>query len=172
MSRAYPEEPEETGPGLEPDTVELLARRIVQLLAQHLTSPPSAGPPAGRLLTAAQVSAWWGVSRGWVYEHATQLGAVRIGEGERPRLRFDPDRVAEHLNQPPAGPPPTPNPAPPMRRRSPGIPRDPKRLAYRPDPELSSPGSTRRPGDAPPSPATEPKTAAFARWSAYPQTRG
>jgi hypothetical protein len=34
-----------------------------------------------------------GVDREWVYEHADQLGAVRLGEGPRPRLRFEVGRA-------------------------------------------------------------------------------
>jgi predicted DNA-binding transcriptional regulator AlpA len=43
------------------------------------------------LLNARQVAERLGVSRDWVYEHATELGAIRIGRGPRPRLRFPPD---------------------------------------------------------------------------------
>jgi hypothetical protein len=32
-----------------------------------------------------------GVTRSWVYEHAHQLGAVRLGAGAKARLRFDLD---------------------------------------------------------------------------------
>jgi hypothetical protein len=50
------------------------------------------------------VSQWWGVTRNWVYAHAEDLGALRIGAGRRPRLRFDPDRVrralGDHNNRP------------------------------------------------------------------------
>jgi hypothetical protein len=46
--------------------------------------------PADGLLTAAQVAARFNVDRGWVYAHAEQLGVVRLGDGPRPRLRFDP----------------------------------------------------------------------------------
>ncbi len=39
-------------------------------------------------LDARQVARRLGVSREWVYEHADELGASRIGGGRRPRLRF------------------------------------------------------------------------------------
>lgn len=42
-----------------------------------------------QLVDAAAVAAMLGVTRGWVYEHASELGAVRLGAGTRPRLRFD-----------------------------------------------------------------------------------
>lgn len=137
----------ETSVRLDTATIETLARRIVELL-----SPPAAPDsverlPSGRLLSAAEVSAWWGVSRGWVYQHASELGAVRIGDGERPRLRFDPDRVAERLNQPPAAPATGPTPRG-SRRRSSRISRDSHRLAFQADPELSSPPGRRPVGRA------------------------
>lgn len=123
---------------LDPATVETLARRIAELLPSPVVSEPAGRPPSGRLMSATEVSAWWGVSRGWVYQHATELGAVRIGNGERPRLRFDPDRVAEHLKQPPAAPPRDPSKRERSRRRSPRISGEAQRLAFQADPELSS----------------------------------
>ena len=67
--------------------VEALARRIAELVR-----PPRAAPVPRRLMTAAEVAEWWGVERSWVYAHAEELGARRIGSGERPRLRFRPTR--------------------------------------------------------------------------------
>jgi hypothetical protein len=54
------------------------------------------------LLTAAEVAARFSVDRSWVYAHARELGVVKIGNGPRPRLRFDPAVVAQR--QLPAGP--------------------------------------------------------------------
>lgn len=72
--------------------VEGTARRVAELLREQ------APAPAPRLLTAAQVAERFGVGRDWVYEHADDLGAVRLpGGGSRPRLRFDPRRVADAL---------------------------------------------------------------------------
>lgn len=90
---------------LDPRTVERLATRTAELLAEHLKQHPTNPRPAHQqlpeLLTAAEVSAWWGVHRGWVYEHASELGAIRIGTGQRPRLRFDPEQVTRRLARPP-----------------------------------------------------------------------
>lgn len=149
--------------------IETLAIRVAELLAVRLPPQPPQRATPGRLLSAAQVSEWWGVSRGWVYQHAAQLGAVRIGDGERPRLRFDPDRVAEHLNRPPATPPPTAQRTPRRVRRSPRIRGASRRLAFQADPELSSLHVNRRgPGDAPTSPAAAPKRTPSTRRAAYP----
>ena len=59
-----------------------------------------------RLLTAAEVAARLSVARGWVYEHARELGVVRLGDGPRPRLRFDP-AVVERMLLPRPAPAPT-----------------------------------------------------------------
>jgi hypothetical protein len=42
------------------------------------------------LVDAATLAAGWGVSRDWVYERADELGALRLGNGPKARLRFDP----------------------------------------------------------------------------------
>src|SRR4051812_40819680 len=42
------------------------------------------------LLDAAEIAQRCGVTRAWVYAHAAELGALRLGAGPRPRLRFDP----------------------------------------------------------------------------------
>ncbi len=68
---------------LAPETIEAIARRVAELLA--------AGVPttSGGLVDAQTVARELGVARDWVYEHAAELGAVRVGNGSRPRLRFD-----------------------------------------------------------------------------------
>jgi hypothetical protein len=50
-----------------------------------------------RLLNAAQLAHHLGVTRAWVYEHAAQLAAIRLGDGPRARLRFDPDTATRAL---------------------------------------------------------------------------
>jgi len=48
-------------------------------------------------IDANEVAARHGVSRAFVYEHADDLGAISVGGGSRPRLRFDPATVEERL---------------------------------------------------------------------------
>lgn len=80
---------------LDPESIEALADRLAELLA-----PRESARPRRRLLTAEEVARWWGIGRRWVYDHADELGAHRLGGGRRPRLRFDPDEVAARLGEP------------------------------------------------------------------------
>jgi hypothetical protein len=53
-----------------------------------------AAPP---LLTPRQVADRLGLTRTWVYLHADELGAIRVGGGPKARLRFRPDVVDQAL---------------------------------------------------------------------------
>jgi hypothetical protein len=81
---------------LAPESIEALALRLSELLgrAEESADPNDSGQ---RMLTAAEVSRLWGISRRWIYENADSLGARRIGDGPRPRLRFDPEEVADRF---------------------------------------------------------------------------
>jgi hypothetical protein len=83
---------------LAPESIEALAFRLSELLGRS-GEPADTDEERRRMLTAAEVSRRWGVSRRWVYEHAEALGAQRLGDGPRPRLRFDPEEVADRLRQ-------------------------------------------------------------------------
>jgi hypothetical protein len=61
---------------------ERAARRVVQLLEQ-----PS--PGAYQLLDPKELAAALNVSLDYVYAHAADLGAMRLGDGPKARLRFD-----------------------------------------------------------------------------------
>jgi hypothetical protein len=80
----------------EVDLLERLAQMVAPLVAEAMGGP-------GRYIDAAEVARRYGVDRGWVYAHAEELGALRLGDGPRPRLRFDPARVDAAMT--PAGPP-------------------------------------------------------------------
>lgn len=69
--------------------VDEVARRVIELLDARAVTPP-----LPRLVDADTLAAVLGVSRDTVYQHRTELGARRVGNGTRPRLRFD---VAEAL---------------------------------------------------------------------------
>jgi hypothetical protein len=64
---------------LDHEDIEQIARRVAQLLREA---------PAVRLIDASTVAEMLGVERDWVYAHAQDLGAVRLGS-PRGRVRFD-----------------------------------------------------------------------------------
>lgn len=67
---------------------EAIVTRVVARLREADVSHRATGEMAW--LDAQEVARRLGVSREWVYEHADELGASRIGSGPRPRLRFPP----------------------------------------------------------------------------------
>lgn len=67
---------------LDPDDVEAIAARVVELLDGTSRRAP-------RLATADEVAEALGVTRTWVYANQKRLQAVRLGAGPRARLRFD-----------------------------------------------------------------------------------
>jgi hypothetical protein len=71
-----------------------IAREVAKLIGR--------GDPLDGLLTARQVAARFNVDRSWVYAHAQELGVIRLGDGPRPRLRFDPALVAQRVLARPA----------------------------------------------------------------------
>jgi hypothetical protein len=74
-------------------TVELTDAQL-EVLAERVAEVLRAAPaPAGGLVDAATVAGELGVSRDTVYAHAEELGGVQIGDGERPRWRFDLERA-------------------------------------------------------------------------------
>lgn len=85
------------------EAVETLASTLAEALGVR---PPEGDEEEGRpaeLLSAAEVARWWGVARRWVYEHAEELGAERLGEGVRPRLGFEAAKVRDRLGAPLSG---------------------------------------------------------------------
>jgi hypothetical protein len=70
--------------------VEQLAPRIEQWLDERL-SPTRQGDTSdvSGPVDAATLAKQLGVARAFVYEHADELGAQRLGDGPRARLRFD-----------------------------------------------------------------------------------
>jgi hypothetical protein len=75
---------------LDRETVEVFARRVVELL--------HAENNAGGLIDAAEVARLYGIARSTVYQKAAELGAIRLGDGPKARLRFDRQTVAERLS--------------------------------------------------------------------------
>ena len=75
--------------------------RLADLLAERLAVRLSGLAPTRiePLVDAAEIARLHGKTRSWVYEHAGELGAVRLGSGRRPRLGFSPVRVAAALRK-------------------------------------------------------------------------
>ncbi|MBS1895501.1 MAG: hypothetical protein JST59_29730 [Actinobacteria bacterium] len=74
------------------ELIEAIARRVVELLGADAAS--SSEP---RYVDAAALALELKVERDWVYANARKLGAIRLGDGPRGRLRFDREIVAERL---------------------------------------------------------------------------
>lgn len=75
---------------LDAGTVDAIAHRVAELLTADRDDGTA-------LIDAAEVARRFGVTRSWAYDHSRTLGAIRIGTGTRPRLRFHPERVAQAL---------------------------------------------------------------------------
>jgi hypothetical protein len=87
---------------LDPALIDAIAAQLLDPLAERVVEVmknegliPAPNPPK-QWLDAAEMARRLGVTREWVYEHARELGAVRIGEGPRPRLRFPPEQIKTH----------------------------------------------------------------------------
>lgn len=86
---------------LDPQVIDAIARRVVELLEQK-------GLQKRELVDAAELGRMFGIERSWVYSHAIELGVVKLGSGRKPRLRFDPEvaaRVLKRVGEGPADPP-------------------------------------------------------------------
>lgn len=87
---------------LDSETVEKIARRVVEILERQ-------GLQQRELVDAVELARRFGIERSWVYTHAIELGAVKLGNGAKPRLRFDPGvaaRVLRKVGEVPAADPP------------------------------------------------------------------
>jgi hypothetical protein len=71
---------------------EEIARRVAELVADRIREP-------FRLVDTQTVARLLSVSEEWVREHATELGAVRVGDGPKGALRFDLARVRVALER-------------------------------------------------------------------------
>jgi hypothetical protein len=74
--------------------VDAIARRVIELLDASRGAGATASATEA-CLTVSQVASRYRVSRSWVYAHQRELGAMRLGEGPRARLRFDAKVVAD-----------------------------------------------------------------------------
>lgn len=79
---------------LDRDDVEAVARRVAEILEER----GLAAPAGHEMINAEEVARRFGVKAAWVRRNADRLGAIRLGSGARPRLRFDPETVAATLS--------------------------------------------------------------------------
>jgi hypothetical protein len=87
---------------LDPQATEAIARKVVELLEKR-------GLQERELVDASELARRFGIERSWVYSHAIELGAVKLGSGAKPRLRFDPQiatRVLRRVGEESAADPP------------------------------------------------------------------
>jgi hypothetical protein len=91
---------------LDDEDIEAIADRV----AAKLRRPVGVG-----LIDADAVARMIGVKRDWVYANKKRLGAVPIGQGEKPRLRFSLERVRAVMAE--GGQPRPDEPAPKRRGR-------------------------------------------------------
>ncbi len=80
-------------PGRDPadyddDALDRLAELIADRVAARLGGLTPGRSQPEPLVDAAEIARLHGKTRSWVYEHAGELGAVRLGSGPRPRLAF------------------------------------------------------------------------------------
>jgi hypothetical protein len=78
---------------LDDEDIEHIATRVVEVLQEEGTTD------AARYVDAAFVARKLSVDRDWVYEHARELGGVRLG-GPHGRLRFDLRKLRRELDCP------------------------------------------------------------------------
>lgn len=72
--------------------------RLADLLAPRIADALRA-PAEVELLDAGEVARRFGVTAEWVRDHRDELGAISLGDGPRPRLRFDVQHVAATLTR-------------------------------------------------------------------------
>jgi hypothetical protein len=85
--------PEPTGTAAVTEFAEVVAARVVELLEQRDRRR------ATGLVTAAEVAERLGVRKSWVYTNQQRLGAIRLGDGPKARLRFDLEQATRAINR-------------------------------------------------------------------------
>jgi len=84
---------------LDDEDIDAIAERVARVLE-------ASTPSAYRLLEPKQLAEALNVSLDYVYAHATDLGAMRLGDGPKARLRFDLHTAQQAMRARRRGPPP------------------------------------------------------------------
>ncbi|MBJ7518454.1 MAG: hypothetical protein JHC84_02060 [Solirubrobacteraceae bacterium] len=87
---------------LHPDDIEAIARRVVALQREHQPSR------AGGLVDVKALASHLSVSTAFVYEHAAELGGVKLADTPKAPWRFDLSRAEEAMRRRGAAPPHAP----------------------------------------------------------------
>ena len=90
---------------LDHEDIEAIAGRVAALL--------KTAPSAGGLLNPKELADALNVSIDYVYEHAADLGAMRLGDGPKARLRFELQTAKQAMRE--RKQPPKANPMHPHR---------------------------------------------------------
>lgn len=88
--RAHAAEPVSFPPAALEAIAEALAPKVAALLADQVVDAPA-------LIDVRECARRFGLTESYVRDHAEDLGVIRLGDGPRPRLHFDPDVVSERL---------------------------------------------------------------------------
>lgn len=110
-------------------------------------SPPSAATamlPRSPLIDASALAVELGVSRAFVYEHAAELLAIRLGAGPRARLRFDPIAARDALSRYGSERSQPQNPSARAESERPWVPRRRSLATHRPQPGSILPSRPRK----------------------------
>ena len=70
---------------------------IAEATATRLAEIVGATPGTFALVDARQLARDLGVSLDYIYAHANELGAMRLGSGPKARIRFDLDKARQAL---------------------------------------------------------------------------
>jgi hypothetical protein len=79
--------------------LEVLADLLTERILDRLKGACNGEVPVPSFISPAELAGRLGKSRAWVYEHSADLGAIRLGDGSRPRLAFRLDEVEERLQR-------------------------------------------------------------------------
>lgn len=80
------------------ESVEAIAQRVAELVHERTSvADPQQPPGAAPLVDTAEAARRLGVSADYLRDHADELGAIRLGDGPRPRLRWDVERTLEAM---------------------------------------------------------------------------
>jgi predicted DNA-binding transcriptional regulator AlpA len=104
--------------GVDLPDVRAIAEAVVDVLAERGLVVYAGPSPSARVLKVREVSRLLGRSAPWVYEHATELGAIRMGNGPKARIGFDIATIDQWKRDHQLAPPEAHKPAQHRSRRS------------------------------------------------------